>query len=418
MGVSKVDSSKRRQEMRFTLPRDIYHGENALEALKTFKGKKAFVCVGGGSMKRFGFLDRVVQYLQETGMEVKLFEGIESDPSVDTVMKGAKEMLDFGPDWIVAIGGGSPIDAAKAMWIKYEYPDCTFEDMCKVFGIPTLRKKAKFCAISSTSGTATEVTAFSIITDYEKGIKYPIADFEITPDVAIVDPALAQTMPKKLVAHTGMDALTHAIEAYVSTANCDYTDPLALHAIEMIRDDLVDSYNEDKEARNAMHNAQCLAGMAFSNALLGIVHSMAHKTGAVFGDLGAHIIHGAANAMYLPKVIAFNAKDETAKMRYAKIADVIGLSGNNDDDKVKALISYVRGLNDKLNIPHGIKNYGADSYPTEQGFVPENIFLERLHDIAVNAIADACTGSNPRQPSVEEMEKLLKCCYYDTEVDF
>ncbi|WP_314329180.1 iron-containing alcohol dehydrogenase [Oribacterium sinus] len=404
--------------MRFTLPRDIYHGENALEALKTFKGKKAFVCVGGGSMKRFGFLDRVVQYLQETGMEVKLFEGIESDPSVDTVMKGAKEMLDFGPDWIVAIGGGSPIDAAKAMWIKYEYPECSFEDMCKVFGIPTLRKKAKFCAISSTSGTATEVTAFSIITDYEKGIKYPIADFEITPDVAIVDPALAQTMPKKLVAHTGMDALTHAIEAYVSTANCDYTDPLALHAIEMIRDDLVDSYNEDKEARNAMHNAQCLAGMAFSNALLGIVHSMAHKTGAVFGDLGAHIIHGAANAMYLPKVIAFNAKDETAKKRYAKIADVIGLNGNNDEEKVKALISYVRGLNDKLNIPHGIKNYGADSYPTEQGFVPENIFLERLHDIAVNAIADACTGSNPRQPSVEEMEKLLKCCYYDTEVDF
>ena len=404
--------------MRFTLPRDIYHGENALEALKTFKGKKAFVCVGGGSMKRFGFLDRVVQYLQETGMEVKLFEGIESDPSVDTVMKGAKEMLDFGPDWIVAIGGGSPIDAAKAMWIKYEYPECSFEDMCKVFGIPTLRNKAKFCAISSTSGTATEVTAFSIITDYKKGIKYPIADFEITPDVAIVDPALAQTMPKKLVAHTGMDALTHAIEAYVSTANCDYTDPLALHAIEMIRDNLVDSYNEDKKARSEMHNAQCLAGMAFSNALLGIVHSMAHKTGAVFGDLGAHIIHGAANAMYLPKVIAFNAKDETAKKRYAKIADVIGLSGSNDEEKVKALITYVRSLNDKLNIPHCIKNYGADSYPTEQGFVPENIFLERLHDIAVNAIADACTGSNPRQPSVEEMEKLLKCCYYDTEVDF
>ena len=404
--------------MRFTLPRDIYHGENALEALKAFKGKKAFVCVGGGSMKRFGFLDRVVQYLQEAGMEVKLFEGIESDPSVDTVMKGAKEMQDFGPDWIVAIGGGSPIDAAKAMWIKYEHPECTFEDMCKVFGIPTLRNKAKFCAISSTSGTATEVTAFSIITDYKKGIKYPIADFEITPDVAIVDPALAQTMPKKLVAHTGMDALTHAIEAYVSTANCNYTDPLALHAIEMIRDNLVDSYNEDKKARSEMHNAQCLAGMAFSNALLGIVHSMAHKTGAVFGDLGAHIIHGAANAMYLPKVIAFNAKDETAKKRYAKIADVIGLSGHSDDDKVKALITYVRGLNDKLNIPHCIKNYGADSYPTEQGFVPEKVFLERLHDISVNAIADACTGSNPRQPSVEEMEKLLKCCYYDTEVDF
>ncbi len=403
---------------RFTLPRDLYHGEGALEALKTFKGKRAIVCVGGGSMKPFGFLDKAVSYLEEAGMEVQLFEGIEPDPSVETVMKGAQAMLDFQPDWIVAIGGGSPIDAAKAMWIKYEYPDITFEDMCKVFGIPALRKKAHFCAISSTSGTATEVTAFSIITDYEKGIKYPIADFEITPDVAIVDPALAQTMPKKLVAHTGMDAITHAVEAYVSTANCDYTDPLALHAIKMIQNDLVDSYNGDEEKRNAMHNAQCLAGMAFSNALLGIVHSMAHKTGAAFADYGAHIIHGAANAMYLPKVIAFNAKDETAAKRYGDIADFMGLGGNSTEEKIKLLIDYLRKMNDELNIPHCIKNYGADSYPTEQGFVPEDVFLERLPEIAKNAIGDACTGSNPRQPSQEEMEKLLKCCYYDTEVDF
>ena len=351
-------------------------------------------------------------------MEVQLFEGIEPDPSVETVMKGAQAMLDFGPDWIIAMGGGSPIDAAKAMWIKYEYPEITFEEMCKVFGIPELRKKAKFCAISSTSGTATEVTAFSIITDYQKGIKYPIADFEITPDVAIVDPDLAETMPKKLVAHTGMDAMTHAIEAYVSTANCDYTDPLAIFAIKMIQNDLVASYNGDMAKRDSMHNAQCLAGMAFSNALLGIVHSMAHKTGAAFADYGAHIIHGAANAMYLPKVIAFNAKDPTAKKRYGVIADYMGLGGKNDDEKVALLIKYLRKMNDDLNIPHCIKNYGADSYPCEQGFVPEKVFLERLHDIAVNAIGDACTGSNPRQPSVEEMEKLLKCCYYDTEVDF
>jgi alcohol dehydrogenase class IV len=405
---------------RFTLPRDLYHGKGSLEALKTFKGKKAIVCVGGGSMKRFGFLDRAVSYLQEAGMEVKIFDGIESDPSVDTVMKGAAVMLEFQPDWIVAIGGGSPIDAAKAMWIKYEYPDCTFEDMCKVFGIPELRKKAHFCAVSSTSGTATEVTAFSIITDYSNGIKYPIADFEITPDVAIVDPELAETMPKKLVAHTGMDAMTHAIEAYVSTANCDYTDPLAIHAIEMIQKDLVASYNGDMNARDRMHNAQCLAGMAFSNALLGIVHSMAHKTGAIFQDYGAHIIHGAANAMYLPKVIAFNAKDPTAKKRYGVIVDYMGIAAADAsaDDKVKALIAYLRKMNDDLNIPHCIKNYGADSYPCEQGFVPENVFLDRVHDIAVNAIADACTGSNPRQPSVDEMVALLKCCYYDTEVDF
>lgn len=403
---------------RFTLPRDLYHGKGALEALKTFEGKRAMVCVGGGSMKRFGFLDRAVDYLKEAGMEVQLFEGIESDPSVETVMRGAKAMEEFQSDWIVAMGGGSPIDAAKAMWIKYEYPDITFEEMCKVFGMPKLRKKAHFCAISSTSGTATEVTAFAVITDYEKGIKYPLADFEITPDVAIVDPDLAETMPQKLVAHTGMDAMTHAIEAYVSTANCDFTDPLALYAIRMIQADLVDSYNGDMAKRDSMHNAQCLAGMAFSNALLGIVHSMAHKTGAAFADYGAHLIHGAANAMYLPKVIAFNAKDETAAKRYAVIADEMKLGGETTEEKIKLLIAYLRGMNDKLNIPQCIKNYGKDSYPTEQGFVPEDVFLERLHDIAVNAIADACTGSNPRQPSVEEMEKLLKCCYYDTEVDF
>ena len=403
---------------RFTLPRDVYHGKGALEALKTFEGKRAIICTGGGSMKRGGFLQKVEAYLKEAGMEVELFEGIESDPSVETVMKGAEAMQKFQPDWIVAIGGGSPIDAAKAMWIKYEYPETTFEDMCKVFGLPKLRTKAKFCAISSTSGTATEVTAFSIITDYQKGIKFPIADFEITPDVAIVDPELAHTMPKKLVAHTGMDAMTHAVEAYVSTANCDYTDPLAIHAIEMIMDNLVKSYNEDMDARDAMHNAQCLAGMAFSNALLGIVHSMAHKTGAVFADLGAHIIHGAANAMYLPKVVAFNAKDPTAKKRYGVIADYMHLGGSNDDEKVKLLIEYLRKMNDDLNIPHCIAHYGADGLPAEQGFVPENVFLERLHDIAANAILDACTGSNPRQPSQEEMEKLLKCCYYDTEVDF
>ena len=402
----------------FTLPRDIYHGKGALETLKTLKGKKAMICVGGGSMKKFGFLDRAESYLKEAGMEVKVFEGIEPDPSVDTVMKGAAAMQEFGPDWIVAIGGGSPIDAAKAMWIKYEYPECTFEDMCKVFGIPELRKKANFCAISSTSGTATEVTAFSIITDYSKGIKYPIADFEITPDIAIVDPELAETMPKKLVAHTGMDAITHAIEAYVSTANSPYADSLAIHAIELIQNNLVKSFNEDMAARDTMHDAQCLAGMAFSNALLGIVHSMAHKTGAAFDDFGAHIIHGAANAMYLPKVIAFNAKDETAKKRYGVIADYMHLGGNSDDEKVTLLINYLRKMNDDLNIPHCIKNYGADSYPTEQGFVPEEVFKERLHDIAANAILDACTGSNPRQPSQEEMEKLLLCCYYDTEVDF
>lgn len=394
---------------RFTLPRDLYHGAGSLEELKNLKGKKAVVVVGGGSMKRFGFLQRVEEYLKEAGMDVALFEGVEPDPSVETVMKGAKLMQEFGPDWIVAIGGGSPIDAAKAMWAFYEYPDTKFEDLITPFSFPTLRTKAKFCAIPSTSGTATEVTAFSVITDYEKGIKYPLADFNITPDVAIVDPDLAETMPQKLTANTGMDAMTHAIEAYVSTLHCDYTDPLALHAIKMIHAYLVDSYNGDKEARARMHNAQCLAGMAFSNALLGIVHSMAHKTGAAFS--GGHIVHGAANAMYLPKVIKFNSKEPEAMARYADIARFIGLAGDSDEALTDALIAEIKEMNKKLNIAPCIKLY-------EGGIIDEKEFNEKLATVAELAVGDACTGSNPRAIDPEQMAKLLTCCFYDTEVDF
>ena len=400
---------------RFTLPRDLYHGAGSLETLKTLTGKKAIVVVGGGSMKRFGFLDKAVAYLKEAGMEVQLFEGVEPDPSVETVMKGAEAMRAFEPDWIVAMGGGSPIDAAKAMWVFYEYPDTTFEEIITPFSFPTLRTKAKFCAIPSTSGTATEVTAFSVITDYHKGIKYPLADFNITPDVAIVDPELAETMPKKLVAHTGMDAMTHAIEAYVSTLHCNYTDPLALHAIKMIHNNLKKSYDGDMDARAAMHDAQCLAGMAFSNALLGIVHSM-HKTGAAY--TGDHIIHGCANAMYLPKVIKYNSKNAEAAERYAEIASFIGLSGATTEGKVDALIAELRSMNDQLDIPQGIKNYGKSGVKADVSVIDEKEFLEKLPEVAKNAIADACTGSNPRQPSQEEMEKLLKACYYDTEIDF
>lgn len=394
---------------RFTLPRDLYHGKGSLAELKNLKGTKAVVVVGGGSMKRFGFLAKVEEYLKEAGMEVAIFEGVEPDPSVETVMKGAKLMQEFEPDWIVSIGGGSPIDAAKAMWAFYEYPEVKFEDLIVPFNFPTLRTKAKFCAIPSTSGTATEVTAFSVITDYEKGIKYPLADFNITPDVAIVDPELAETMPPKLTANTGMDALTHAIEAYVSTLHCDYTDPLALHAIKMIHEYLIKSYNGDSEARARMHNAQCLAGMAFSNALLGIVHSMAHKTGAAFS--GGHIVHGAANAMYLPKVIKFNAKVPEAAARYADIAKFIGLEGADDNALVEALIAEIRQMNAALNIAPSIKEY-------EGGIIGEKEFNEKLATVAELAVGDACTGSNPRPITPAEMEKLLTCCFYDTEVDF
>nr|WP_033045319.1 iron-containing alcohol dehydrogenase [Clostridium botulinum] len=377
---------------RFTLPRDLYFGEGSLEALKTLKGKKAVVVVGGGSMKRFGFLDKVQSYLNEAGIEVKLIEGVEPDPSVETVMNGAAVMREFEPDLIVSIGGGSPIDAAKAMWIFYEYPDFTFEQAVVPFGIPELRQKARFVAIPSTSGTATEVTAFSVITDYKKKIKYPLADFNLTPDIAIVDPDLAQTMPTKLTAHTGMDALTHAIEAYVAGLRSVFSDPLAMQAIVMVKEYLVKSYNGNKEARGQMHLAQCLAGMAFSNALLGITHSMAHKTGAVF-----HIPHGCANAIFLPYVIQYNSK--SCGERYATIARKLGLAGENQDELVKSLIEMIREMNKTMNIPLNLKEYG----------ITEEEFKENVKYISHNAVLDACTGSNPREINDETMEKLFAC---------
>ena len=390
---------------RFTLPRDVYHGKSSLAELKNLKGKKAIVVVGGGSMKRQGFLDKVVGYLKEAGMAVELFEGVEPDPSVETVMKGAEAMRNFEPDWIVAMGGGSPIDAAKAMWAFYEYPDVTFEQLCVPFGFPELRQKAKFAAIPSTSGTATEVTAFSVITDYQKGIKYPLADFNITPDVAIVDPELVEGLPKNQVACTGMDALTHAIEAYVSTLNCAFTDPLALKAIDIVDKELLKSFDGDMESREMMHYGQCLAGMAFSNALLGIVHSMAHKTGAVFST--GHITHGLANAMYLPYVIAYNAKVPEAAKRYVEIANSIGIEGR-DDECIETLKSRIRSMNDYLGIPNTLKEFG----------IIEEEFKEKIATIAENAVGDACTGSNPRPIDPPTMEKLFTCIYYGTEVDF
>ena len=306
-------------------------------------------------MKRQGFLDRAENYLKEAGMEVKLFEGVEPDPSVETVMKGAAVMQEFQPDWIVAMGGGSPIDAAKAMWAFYEYPDVTFEDLCIPFNFPELRTKAKFAAIPSTSGTATEVTAFSVITNYQTGVKYPLADFNITPDVAIVDPDLVMGLPVKQVAYTGMDAL---------------------------------------------------AGMAFSNALLGIVHSMAHKTGAAFST--GHIPHGCANAIYLPYVIKYNAKDPVAAKRYAEIARRMGLPGTSEKALINSLCAKIDAFNVELNIPKTLKDFGID----------EAEFKEKIAKISELAVGDACTGSNPRPIDPAAMEKLFNCTYYGTEVDF
>ena len=321
-------------------------------------------------------------------------------------MKGAAMMREFEPDWIISMGGGSPIDAAKAMWAFYEYPETTFEDLITPFNFPELRQKAKFCAIPSTSGTATEVTAFSVITDYAKGIKYPLADFNITPDVAIVDPALAETMPPHLVAYTGMDALTHAIEAYVSTLHTVFTDPLAIEAIHIVEKDLIKSFKGDMSCREEMHYGQCLAGMAFSNALLGIVHSMAHKTGAAFST--GHITHGLANAMYLPYVIAYNSKADGVAERYADIARTMGVVGDTTAELVEGLRAKIRSMNDAMGIPNTLKDFG----------IIEDEFKEKLEAIATNAVGDACTGSNPRPIDPATMAKLFTCIYYGTEVDF
>ncbi len=386
---------------RFTLPRDLYFGKGTLAELKNLKGNRAIIVTGGSSMRKAGFLQKTESYLQEAGMEVKIIEGVEPDPSVETVMKGAEIMREFQPDWIVSIGGGSPIDAAKAMWIFYEHPDAKFEDVAKPFNIPQLRNKARFVAIPSTSGTATEVTAFSVITDYSKGIKYPLADFEITPDIAIVDHELALGMPQELTAHTGMDAITHATEAYVAALHSDFTDPLALKAIAMIKENLLKSYNGDVDAREKMHYAQCLAGMAFSNALLGIVHSMAHKTGAIF-----HIPHGCANAIYLPYVIDYNKK--VAGQRLAEIGKYLGLPGTTDDQLIDSYTSMLIDMNKQLNIPLTLKEFG----------VKEEDFLANLDRISNNAVLDACTGCNPRETSVEDFKKIFKAVYYGTKIDF
>ncbi len=387
---------------RFTLPRDIYYGSGALNELKNLQGaRRAIIITGGSSMKKTGFLQKTADILAAAGLETRIFDGVEPDPSIETVMRGAAAMRDFQPDVIVAIGGGSPIDAAKAMWVFYEYPEKTFEDIKTPFTMPKLRQKAIFVAVPSTSGTATEVTAFSVITDYATHIKYPLADFEITPDIAILDTDIPLSMPQVLTAHTGMDALTHAIEAYVASARSSFSDPLALQAIVDIFASLVASYRGDKEARAQMHIAQCLAGMAFSNALLGIAHSLAHKTGAIFG-----IPHGCCNAILLPAIMQYNAK--SCASRYAAIARAVGLTGSSDEALTNALIEAIKDLNRQVGIQ---QTYRANG-------VTEKLFQENADKIAVNAVADPCTGSNPRPIDVANMKKVLTCAFTGETVNF
>lgn len=387
---------------RFTIPRDIYDGKGAIDQLSTLKGfTKAIIVTGGKSMQKFGFLEKTEKALQAAGMETKVFSGVPADPTIDIVEDGAKAMQEFEPDLIVALGGGSPMDAAKAMWVFYEYPEKTFMDIVTPFTMPVLRNKAKFVAIPSTSGTASEVTAFSVITDPKTKIKYPLADFEITPDIAILDYDIPLTMPESLTADTGMDALTHAIEAYVASQHSELSDACALHAIQIIYESIQASVEGNEEARGRMHVAQCMAGIAFSNALLGICHSLAHKTGAQF-----HIPHGRCNAIMLPFVIEYNAV--VARDRYAAIARSLGLPGQTDRMLVNSLVQAIKDLNAVLGIKQSFIENGVD----------EGEYMKIADYIAKEAVGDPCTGSNPRETGVEEMRKVLDAAFFGKNVQF
>ena len=371
---------------RFCLPRDIYHGKGCLEELKNLKGKKACLVVGGGSMKRQGFLDRAVNYLKEGGMEVRLIEGVEPDPSVETVMKGAEVMREFEPDWIVAMGGGSPIDAAKAMWIFYEHPELTqMEDILPPNEFPKLRGKARMCCIPSTSGTASEVSRSIVISDNEKGLKHGVGNMEMMPDIAICDPEVTMSMPAKITAETGMDALTHALEALASNRANYLSDILASQAAQDIMETLPTAYENgnDIKARETMVQASMVAGIAFTNVSLGIVHSMAHTIGGIF-----HVSHGLADAIILPYIIRYNEQNETAKEVYAKFAKRIGAEN---------LHEAVEALNEKLNIPKCFKEIIPD----------EEKYMAKLDEMAPLAKADGCTKTNPVIPEIDEFKELF-----------
>ncbi|MGH0051947.1 MAG: iron-containing alcohol dehydrogenase [Sphaerochaetaceae bacterium] len=380
--------------MSFSIPRTIYYGEGSLDKLTQLQGKKAAIVTGGSSMKRFGFLDQTQALLKKAGIDSILIDGVEPNPSVETVRRGGKAMSEFSPDWIVAIGGGSALDAAKVMWCFYEHPELTFEDIIQPGSMPPLRNKAKFIAIPSTSGTASEITAFSVITDTQKHIKYPIVAADMVPDIAILDPLLPMTMPKHITANTGMDVMCHAVEAVVSTAATAFTDPYAVQAIKMVLEQLPVAYHEPKnlEAREAMHEASALAGMAFTNASLGLVHSMAHKIGGEFG-----VTHGLANAILLPYVIAYNRKF-TDKYAYAE--KILGIAD---------IAAAITEMNQKMDIPTCFKDCNEVEFNEEK-------FKEVLQRMSLNAFQDPCTLTNPGTPTAADIQMLYEAAYYGTTV--
>ncbi len=426
--INKKKIAKRRVNMQwFKIPPKIYFENDSVQYLEKMNDISRAFIVTDPTMVKLGYVDKVLYYLRkrEQYCHAKIYSDVEPDPDVETIMRGVEEMRNFNPDVIIAIGGGSAMDAAKGMWLFYEHPDTTFDGLKQKFmdirkrvvKFPNLGEKAKFVAIPTTSGTGSEVTAFAVITDKKNGnIKYPLADYALRPDVAIIDPQFVLSLPKAATADTGLDVLTHALEAYVSNMASDYTDGLSLQAIDLVFDYLKRAYDngaEDVVAREKMHNASCIAGMAFTNAFLGLNHSMAHKLGGEF-----HIPHGRANAILLPYVIKYNSQKPTkfatfpkyeefiADAKYAKAARFVGLGGKTDEESVDNLIKAIRNLMKDLNMPLSIKDCGIE----------EEIFMAKLDELSENAHDDQCTGANPRYPLVSEIKEIYKKAYYGEEI--
>ncbi len=422
--INKKRIAKRRVNMQwFKIPEKIYFESGSVQYLSKIPDISRVMIVTDPVMMKLGYADKILYQLKKryAKVDIEIFSSVEPDPDIETVKKGTEIMNGFNPDAIIALGGGSAIDAAKAMWLFYEHPDADFISMAqkfldirkRIYKFPKLGLKSKFIAIPTTSGTGSEVTSFAVISDKASNMKYPLADYELTPDVAIIDPDFVMTVPPSATADTGLDVLTHAIEAYVSVLASDYTDALALHAIKLVFRYLPDSYKygaDDRRAREKMHNASCIAGMAFTNAFLGINHSMAHKLGGEF-----HIAHGRANAVLLPHIIAYNGEENPSKYnafpkyshfsapkRYANIARELGLAADTDSQGVNSLINAVRELMKTVGIPFSFREMGID----------ENQYMSSLKELSYKAFEDQCTTANPRLPKVYEIEELYKKAYY------
>lgn len=418
----KTIAQRRENMLWFRVPPKVYFKYGCMrEALRDLDDKKRAFIVTDRFLYNGGMLKDALDILEELNIKTEIFADVEPDPTLATAREGVERMNAFQPDTIIAIGGGSPMDAAKIMWLLYEHPEVNFGDIAmrfmdirkRVYQFPKLGKKATLVAIPTTSGTGSEVTPFAVITDEATGNKYPLADYELTPDIAIIDTRLVMTMPKKLTAYSGLDALVHALEARVSILASEYTNAMSMEAIRLLFKYLPTAYENgqtDEHAREKVHHAATIAGMAFANAFLGICHSMAHKLGAAF-----HVPHGLANALLITEVIKFNAtskptkqgtfsqyKCPEAKERYAYIADFLNLGGKTEDEKIEKLIAAIEDLKKRLGIPKSMQEAG----------ISEKDFLAQLDELSEKAFDDQCTGANPRYPLITEIKDLYLKAYY------